>query len=226
MAGRFMMAGPMVVLAGLAALGACNPAGNPAGNPADKPAENATPTTPDAEAAETPPADAGPAETAPANAASADASAGTADALPADAATAAMAPAAKAAPVPVAAKSGAGVMALPLKRGYYVASDTPCGKASNATTMLLRRDGIGGSRDFCAFRKIEQTGPATYQVTEACGDLQDSGPPDIQSVTYTIGADDRFTSESASGWKRDARYCAQSAMPEDWRANDISDIIG
>ena len=52
------------------------------------------------------------------------------------------------------AEAAAPVAALPLKRGYYVESDTPCGQASNATTTLLRREGIGGARDFCEFKKI------------------------------------------------------------------------
>ncbi len=115
---------------------------------------------------------------------------------------------------------------LPLKRGYYVASDTPCGQASNATTVLLRRDGIGGARDFCEFRKIERAGPNTYRVTEACGDLQDQAPPEVGVTTYTLSGDTAFTSRNASGWEHSARYCAQSSMPADWRANDISDIIG
>lgn len=118
------------------------------------------------------------------------------------------------------------IAALPLKRGYYVSSDTPCGQASNATTLLLRRDGIGGARDFCAFRTIEQTGPNSYRVTEACGDLQDSAPPETSVTTYMLKGDGAFTSKSEHGWERSARYCAQSTMPPDWRANDISDVTG
>ena len=125
-----------------------------------------------------------------------------------------------------AAEAAAAVAALPLKRGYYVAADTPCSQASNATTTLLRRDGIGGSRDFCEFRKIERAGPNTYRVTEACGDLQDNASPETSTSLYTLTGDAAFTAKSEHGWERSARYCAQSSMPADWRANDISDIIG
>lgn len=124
-----------------------------------------------------------------------------------------------------AAEAAAPVAALPLKRGYYVAADTPCSQASNATTTLLRRDGIGGSRDFCEFKKIERAGPNTYRVTEACGDLQDDAPPEVGVTTYTLSGDASFTSKNAGGWEHSARYCAQSSMPPDWRENDISDII-
>ena len=127
--------------------------------------------------------------------------------------------------VPAKAQA-ATVAALPLKRGYYVASDTPCVQASNATVMLLRREGIGGSRDFCEFKNIEQTGPNSYRVTEACGDLQDDAPPEASVTTYTLEGDTAFTSKSEHGWERNARYCAQSSMPPDFRANDISDVTG
>ena len=134
---------------------------------------------------------------------------------------------APAAPEAVPAKAQAAtVAALPLKRGYYVESDTPCGQASNATTTLLRREGIGGARDFCKFKKIEQTGPNTYRVTEACGDLQDSAPPETSTSIYTLTGDTAFTAKSEHGWERSARYCAQSTLPPDWRANDISDVTG
>jgi hypothetical protein len=69
-----------------------------------------------------------------------------------------------------AAPAPARVSALPLKRGFYVASDTPCRKASNATTLLVTRDGINGSRDRCTFRTIEKTGATTYRVTSECSD--------------------------------------------------------
>ncbi len=120
--------------------------------------------------------------------------------------------------------AAATIAALPLKRGYYVASDTPCGQASNATVMLLRREGIGGARDFCEFKDIEQTGPNTCRVTEACGDFQNNASPETSVTTYTLKGDAAFTSKSADGWERNARYCAQSNMPPDFRANDISDV--
>jgi hypothetical protein len=155
-------------------------------------------------------------------------SGGTAGITAAEASTAsANQAAAPSAPEAVPAKAQAAtIAALPLKRGYYVESDTPCGQASNATTTLLRREGIGGARDFCEFKKIEQTGPNTYRVTEACGDLQDSAPPETSTSIYSLTGDTAFTSKSEHGWERSARYCAQSTMPPDWRANDISDVTG
>ena len=151
----------------------------------------------------------------------------TAGIAAADVDTAANQAAAPATPEAVPAKAQAAtIAALPLKRGYYVESDTPCGQASNATTTLLRREGIGGARDFCEFKKIEQTGPNTYRVTEACGDLQDNAAPETSTSLYTLTGDTAFTAKSEHGWERNARYCAQSSMPPDWRENDISDVTG
>lgn len=115
------------------------------------------------------------------------------------------------------------VTALPLARGYYVASDTPCSEASNATVSLLQREGIGGSRDFCEFKKIENTGPNAYRVTQACKAFQDSTPPETSVVIYTLAGDTRFTSRNEDGREYDARHCAQASMPSEWRENDIGD---
>ncbi len=118
------------------------------------------------------------------------------------------------------------VAALPLRLGHCVASDTPCGMASNAAVSLLRRSGIGGARDVCEFKKIERTSPGTCRVTQACRDLQDSGPPQTSIVTDTLSGDARFTASSESGWQHSARHCAQSSLPDAWRRNDLREAPG
>jgi hypothetical protein len=114
---------------------------------------------------------------------------------------------------------------LPLKHGYYVASDTPCAEASNATVALLQRDGVGGSRDFCEFRVVKKAGFTSYRVTQDCRDLQDGAHTETSTVIYTIFSDTRFTSKNENGWKSSARYCDQSAMGHEWHVNDIGDVI-
>lgn len=113
------------------------------------------------------------------------------------------------------------IEALPLRRGYYVASDTPCGEASNATVLLLRRNGIGGARDFCEFQRIERIGPGDYRVVEACGDLRDEAPPESSVASYRLSGDEAFTIVDAHGRAFAARYCPQADMPAAFRANDI-----
>ena len=127
---------------------------------------------------------------------------------------------------PATAQSGERVSELPLKRGFYVASDTPCDHASNATLMLLRRDGIGGARDSCDFTQIERVGETTYRVTERCGDLMNPGDGEIYVVTWEIPDDSSFTTVREDGWSNGARHCEQSRLPDPWRDNDISDVTG
>jgi hypothetical protein len=128
--------------------------------------------------------------------------------------------------------SGAGdasrfVNELPLTPGFYVASDIACGQASQTTLLLVLRDGVSGSQDFCAFKAVEQTGPTSYRVTEQCASLQPpSGGADAHSVDWDIPGDASFTSTSDAGWQRNARYCEQSALPAPWRDNDLSALIG
>jgi hypothetical protein len=136
------------------------------------------------------------------------------------------------APTPAAPETEkpASVASLPLKRGFYVVSDTPCGRASNATLSLLRRDGFTVSgRDFCEFVKIEKTGATGYRVTEECSSGGEAWGTEEQKdtsvVTWEIPGDTQFRRKSDSGWESSARYCAQSSLPEPWRDNDISDLV-
>lgn len=137
------------------------------------------------------------------------------------------APAATAAPTQApAGEKPASVKMLPLKRGFYVASDTPCGNASNATLSLLQRDGIGGARDFCKFERIGKTGATTYRVTEKCGELWGRGAEEeTHTAVWTITDDRSYSRKTDAGWESSARYCEQSSLPADWRDNDIRDLI-
>lgn len=106
---------------------------------------------------------------------------------------------------------------LPLKRGFYVSADTACGQASNATLLLLRRDGLNGARDSCDFASIEQTGPQSFRVVEQC--------EAAESVVWQVPDESSFSTRSESGWERSFRHCEQSSLPDPWRDNDISDIL-
>lgn len=146
-------------------------------------------------------------------------------------------PQAQAAELPVAAKTASAktapaamVAALPLKRGFYVASDTPCGRASNATTLLVTREGINGSRNRCTFKKIENTGATTFRVTSECSDGgaawgREDGV-ETYTQTYNIPSETSFTVTYEDGSGKSSRYCVQSSMSPDFRHNDISDVTG
>lgn len=127
------------------------------------------------------------------------------------------------------AKQPTTVASLPLKRGFYVSSGTSCGQASNATLVLVGRDGINTSRVPCKFEKIEKTGANLYRVTDRC---VEGGPAwgteeqiSINVTTYEIKGKTAFTSKSDNGWENSAQYCSPSSLPEPWRSNDISDSM-
>lgn len=122
------------------------------------------------------------------------------------------------------AKGARVIKALPLKRGFYVASDTLCGEASNATLQLLRAGGIGVARETCAFKRIEQTAPSLYRVTEECRSIG-GGRPQTQVSLFDIRDDGRFSVSRSGAKPYHARYCAQSSLPSPWRDNDIRDLI-
>lgn len=114
---------------------------------------------------------------------------------------------------------------LPLKLGYYVDRDTPCGQASNATLQLLRRTGIGASRVFCEFKRIEKLGATSYRVTEQCRELTDSRGGQARTGTYAISNNSAFAWTAADGSKFSSRLCEQSTLPAPWRDNDIGSLL-
>lgn len=135
---------------------------------------------------------------------------------------AACTPAPSAAPgdVPTASAS------LPLQRGFYVSQDAECGAASNATLSLLGPDGYGGARYFCRFEHIEAGSATQFRVTESCAELFVEEPPEeTQVVQWTLHGDRSYTRRHADG-EDQGKYCEQHSLPEPWRDNDISDVIG
>lgn len=123
------------------------------------------------------------------------------------------------------------VDALPLQRGYYVAGDTPCGEASNATLHLMRRDGDGYSGYttppyFCRFVGIEQTGPSSYRVTEACeGSHGDGEEPEASVSSYEILGETSYRAKNEDGWESSSRRCPRRELPALWRDSDIGDFV-
>jgi hypothetical protein len=118
------------------------------------------------------------------------------------------------------------VSELPLRRGFWVMSDTACGDASTATLLLVHAGGMNGARDACDFRSIEQTGPTSYRAAMACDGIQGAG---AEPLTYLFEvADHAHFSYGTEGsdYRSHFRYCEQSSLPDPWRDNDISDLLG
>lgn len=115
---------------------------------------------------------------------------------------------------------------LPLRRGFYVRTDDECGGASHTTLTLVRRGGITA----CDFTRIERIGESRYRVGESCAIR--GAPPgheherDEYTQEYEILGEDRYRITFEYGETVEFRFCPQESLPDPWRDNDISDLVG
>lgn len=120
---------------------------------------------------------------------------------------------------------------LPLQPGYYVSTDTPCAKASNASLHVMREDGsgYGGYTTppyFCRFVRIEQTGPSSYRVTETCESAYgDDEEAPVSVSSYEISSQTSYRAKNGDGWESSSRRCPRRELPALWRESDIGDFV-
>jgi hypothetical protein len=105
---------------------------------------------------------------------------------------------------------------LPLKPGFYVNADTPCGKASFATLWNVDSTGVNIGHQTGTFSKIEKLDSNRYRVTQEVVDPRDNGSPDTTTDTYVITSPTSFRfGEGADA--TEVRFCPPSSLPEPWR---------
>lgn len=123
------------------------------------------------------------------------------------------------------------VETLPLQPGYYVATDTPCEQASNATLHLMHRDGggYGGFTTppfFCEFVRIERIGASSYRVVETCGNAHGEGEGSGETVSrYEIVSETHYRATREDGWESSARRCPRRQLPGLWRDSGLGDFV-
>ena len=110
---------------------------------------------------------------------------------------------------------------LPLKAGFYVSSDTTCEEASNATLLLLKKEGIGGSRYFCTFTKISKLDYKRFHVEEECIYFQ-SNDRTFNKNQYEIINTKKFIISNQGKNILIANYCSKDQLPLPWRNEDIN----
>jgi len=132
---------------------------------------------------------------------------------------------------PPGSDDGAAVVErLPLRPGYYVAADIPCGEASNATVHVLRPDGgsYGGFTTppyTCTFIGITRAGPSSYRANEECGSDHGGRGTETMAVTYEVLSDTSYRSVNADGWESSARRCPERQLPAFWQELDLGDYV-
>jgi hypothetical protein len=111
---------------------------------------------------------------------------------------------------------------LPIERGYYVRSDTPCQQASNATITLYNGVSFGHAHVECRKPAIQTLADGSYQITEPCRDTQGrSSPWTAFTAKYAVLSRTEVISTTPYE-KASYRYCKQSDLPEAWRTIDLS----
>lgn len=118
------------------------------------------------------------------------------------------------------------VATLPLQRGFYVRDGETCAQASNVNLVLHHGKGINtGPQAHCTFIRIERGQDGHYTATERCTELQ-GGTHEDNRLQLVVLSDTRFRSTNEFDWTYEAQHCPQPQLPEPWRSNDISDILG
>ena len=115
----------------------------------------------------------------------------------------------------------AGAGSLPIERGYYVRSDTPCAQASNATLTFYDGMSFGQAHAECRKSATRKLDDGSYQITEQCRDTQGRGETWTPLATgYAVVSRTEFISTSPFE-KASYRICKQSDLPEPWSTNDV-----
>ncbi|WP_297358575.1 hypothetical protein [Thauera sp.] len=83
---------------------------------------------------------------------------------------------------------------------------------------------LRGARHEILDQRIDQTGPVTYRVDEACTNFQGESP-ETRHLQYILENELRFLTKDQDVVDLDARYCAQSELPHEWRNTDIKSEI-
>ena len=116
-------------------------------------------------------------------------------------------PLAQATPAPAETK-------LPLRPGYYVNSDAPCGEASQAIIIQFTGTAFEEGSDLCAIDGVTRNG-TSYTMTEKCQE-QTKGKRHTANATIVVPDSDSFVTGVGGGTTR-YRYCPISSLPASWQ---------
>jgi hypothetical protein len=110
---------------------------------------------------------------------------------------------------------------LPIERGYYVRSDSPCQRASNATLTLYTGISFGTAHAECRAPVVEKLADGSRQITEQCRDTEVDGTPWIPfTARYAVTSRTEFVSKTEFEMAA-YRYCKQTDLPDPWKTNDL-----
>jgi hypothetical protein len=121
--------------------------------------------------------------------------------------------------------SQASAQSLPLEIGYYVQSDTPCQRASNATLTLYNGISFGEVHAKCPKAVIRKQAEGSYQITKRCRDMQGRGGAwETFRSSFAIRRRTEFVETTQFG-TFSFRYCKQSDLPDPWNTIDLRPLV-
>ena len=110
---------------------------------------------------------------------------------------------------------------LPLQRGFYVATDTACGEASDATIILYNGTSFGAAHAQCRKWSSHKQPDGTYQVTRSCRTIDGNrSRREKTTSSYELFSHTEFAETNQFG-KFTFRHCRQSQLPSDWRVVNL-----
>ena len=113
---------------------------------------------------------------------------------------------------------------LPLEQGYFVAADTPCADASNATLQLVTQSAFNWPLQACAIAGVTQSAPSEFPVTLECAASADL-PAERLDVVLTIPDPQHFGLSFAGEPPAFKVFCPQKDLPEPWQTNNLSGFL-
>ena len=110
---------------------------------------------------------------------------------------------------------------LPIQRSFYVATDTPCREATDATIRLYNGASFGDAHAQCRRWSAKKLADGTFQVKKSCRDAQSAQNRwEAKTESYQIVSPTEFVETNEFGQFR-SRYCKQADLPSDWRVVNL-----
>jgi hypothetical protein len=103
---------------------------------------------------------------------------------------------------------------LPLRDGFYLETDVPCGQAYSAAMLQIMGDRFESARQLCTIKSVSQQGKS-YTVTEECQETS-MGRKSSGKLTIVI-PNDHTVVFGSKGQSTRYRYCPIPSLPASFK---------
>jgi len=103
---------------------------------------------------------------------------------------------------------------LPLRVGFYVAADVPCGEAYTAAMVQIMGDRIEAGGELCTIRSLSRHG-TSFTATEACEDTT-TGAKRSGTMRMVIADDQSLQQQSQCSNNSCRQAFAKASLSKSW----------